>query len=112
MQELVDQSIRAWLLFSSANCFADILGTRGQDVTLMLQGLGQKRGLGQLFRRMQKLAWGMAGFRVASAVAPQTLRIPAVHRAWDWAYSQVWSLWGWAVGLLQQAPGPLASLVS
>ena len=26
--------------------------------TLLLQGLGQKQGLGQLFRRMSKLAWG------------------------------------------------------
>ena len=56
--ELVDQSVRAYLLFTSANCFADILSTRGRDQTLMLQGLGQTQGLGQLFRRMSKLAWG------------------------------------------------------
>ena len=144
--ELVDQTVRAYLLFTSASCFADILSTRGRDQTLLLQvplaqaaafilpglahmrscglslhcdpshhvacqafltqdmssgtarpaqdtcmavawqcemcfgdkndlhmvgtsgigmpetlllqGLGQKQGLGQLFRRMSKLAWG------------------------------------------------------
>ena len=105
----MDQSARAFLLFASANCFADILGTRGRDITLLLQGLGQQQGLGQLFRRMQKLAWGMASFRVASAAAPQALRIAAVRRVWDWGVAQAWSLWGL---VLHMAPGPLASLVS
>ena len=50
--------MRAYLLFTSASCFADILSTRGRDQTLLLQGLGQQQGLGQLFRRMAKLAWG------------------------------------------------------
>ena len=109
VQELVDQTARAVLLFSSASCFADILGTRGRDVTLMLQGLGQGGGgLEQLFRRMQKLAWGTAAFRVASAIAPQTLRIPVVRHAWDWAWAHIWALWGWLQHVL---PGPLAGLM-
>ena len=89
--------------------FADILGTRGRDITLLLQGLGQQQGLGQLFRRMRNLAFGMSGFRIASAVIPQTLRIAAVRSWWDRAVPYAMEAWSWALHLV---PGPLAGLVS
>ena len=63
MNDLVDQSIRAWLLFTSAGCFSAIMTTRGRDISLLLDGLSAKRGLGLLFDRMRNLAWGMAMFR-------------------------------------------------
>ena len=35
----------------------------GKDITHLLEGLGKDHGLGKLFNRMQKLAWGMAMFK-------------------------------------------------
>ena len=35
----------------------------GKDITHLLEGLGAEHGLGKLFNRMQKLAWGMAMFK-------------------------------------------------
>ena len=42
----------------------------GQDITHMLKGLGKEHGLGKLFRRMQKLAWGMAMFKSLELILP------------------------------------------
>ena len=55
---------------------------------------------------------GMAGFRIAQAALPQTLRINAVRRVWEWAASHAMAVLSWA----QQAaahilPGPLAGLI-
>ena len=33
-------------------------GGAGKDITHLLEGLGKEHGLGKLFNRMQKLAWG------------------------------------------------------
>ena len=42
----------------------------GKDITHLLEGLGKKNGLGKLFNRMQKLAWGMAAFRTLGLIMP------------------------------------------
>jgi hypothetical protein len=34
----------------------------GKDITHLLNGLGKEHGLGKLFHRMQKLAWGNSDF--------------------------------------------------
>lgn len=34
--DLVDQSVRAWLLFSSANCFERVVKRQGHDITNLL----------------------------------------------------------------------------
>lgn len=50
-------------------CFDDLLGA-GKDITHLLEGLGKDHGLGQLFRRMRKLAWGMAAFKTLGLILP------------------------------------------
>ena len=55
MNDLVDQSVRAALLFASAGCFQRVAESSGHDITHLLEGLGRERGLGLLFHRMQKL---------------------------------------------------------
>ena len=92
MNDLVDQSVRAWLLFAAAGCFSAILSTRGKDISLMLDGLGAKQGLGLLFQRMRKLAWGMALFRTLDLGASLLLRIPWCRHAYHWAMSHAWQL--------------------
>ena len=100
MNDLVDQSIRAWLLFASAGCFSAILSTRGRDISLMLDGLGPKQGLGLLFARMRKLAWGMALFRTLDLGLTLLLRIPRCRQMYNWAWSHVWQILGYARNLL------------
>jgi hypothetical protein len=34
--DLVDQSVRAWLLFSSAGCFQRVVKSQGHDITNLL----------------------------------------------------------------------------
>ena len=100
MNDLVDQSVRSWLLFKAAGCFSAIKSTRGQDISLLLQGLGAKKGLGLLFARMRKLAWGMALFRALDLGLTLLLRIPWCQHVYQWALSHLWELWGSARSLL------------
>lgn len=37
--DLVDQSVRAWLLFSSAGCFQKVIKRQGHDITNLLARL-------------------------------------------------------------------------
>lgn len=104
MNDLVDQSVRAWLLFTSAGCFSAILSTRGRDISLMLDGLGSKQGLGLLFARMRGLAWGMAMFRSLDLGLTLLLRVPWCKHAYDkvyqWVLSRLWQILGYARSLV------------
>lgn len=53
----------------------------GKDITHLLEGLGKDHGLGQLFRRMKKLAWGMAIFKGLSLVLPYIMATPVWQKA-------------------------------
>ena len=96
----MDQSIRAWLLFSAAGCFSAINTTRGRDITLLLEGLGPQQGLGLLFKRMRSLAWGMAIFRSLDLGMTLLLRIPWCQRVYQWAMAHIWQVLGWARSLV------------
>lgn len=85
MNDLVDQSLRAVLLFSSAGCFRRVAETKGKDITHLLNGLGKEHGLGKLFHRMQKLAWGMAMFK-----ALFDFILPALMSTHTWQKVQAW----------------------
>ena len=100
MNDLVDQSVRSWLLFSAAGCFSAILSTKGKDISLMLEGLGSKQGLGLLFARMRKLAWGMAMFRSLDLGLTLLLRIPWCQRVYQWIMAHVSEILGWGRSLL------------
>ena len=101
MNDLVDQSVRSWLLFTSAGCFSAIVTTRGRDISLMLDGLGEKQGLGLLFARMRKLAWGMALFRSLDLGLTLLLRNSSRCRAvYDWVFAHLGQILGYARSLL------------
>ncbi|KAK9846658.1 hypothetical protein WJX81_008623 [Elliptochloris bilobata] len=67
--DLVDRSVRASLLFSSALCFQRVTTERGHDIANLLEGLGAKRGLSLMFLRMKKLTYGITMFKAAELVA-------------------------------------------
>ncbi|CAL8461769.1 g1300 [Coccomyxa elongata] len=63
--DLVDQTVRSWLLFSSAGCFQKVIRRQGHDITNLLEGLGSSNGISLLFARMRKLTWGMTTYKCA-----------------------------------------------
>ncbi|KAK9908933.1 hypothetical protein WJX75_004909 [Coccomyxa subellipsoidea] len=66
--DLVDQSVRAWLLFASAGCFQKVIKRQGHDITNLLEGLGSENGISLLFARMRKLTWGMTTYKCLELV--------------------------------------------
>lgn len=57
----------------------------GKDITHLLEGLGKEHGLGKLFNRMQKLAWGMAMFKTLFDFI-----LPALMSTLTWQKVQQW----------------------
>ena len=45
------------------------MGTPGSDIANLLEGLGPRRGLALMFRRMRKLTWGVATFKILETVS-------------------------------------------
>lgn len=62
----------------------------GKDITHLLEGLGPEHGLGKLFNRMQKLAWGMAMFKTLfDFVLPQLMSTHTWHKVQNWLVKMV-----------------------
>ena len=68
--QLLEQAIRASLLFSAASCFHEVVSSEGRDMRHLLMGLGKERGMGLLFFRMQNVAIGTAMFKAVDSLLP------------------------------------------
>ena len=61
----------------------------GQDITHLLEGLGKDHGLGKLFNRMQKLAWGMTMFKSLDLILPPLMATQLWQRVQAWLVHRV-----------------------
>ncbi|CAK0749083.1 hypothetical protein CVIRNUC_001883 [Coccomyxa viridis] len=82
--DLVDQSVRAYLLFESAGCFQRVVRDEGQDITNLLEGLGSSSGISLLFSRTKQLTWGMTTFKSGELVVTLLAQTKA------WAIASGW----------------------
>ena len=97
--DLVDRSVRASLLFSSALCFQRVTTQRGRDIANLLEGLGAERGLSLMFLKMKKLTQGLAMFKAIE------LAILVVGHTHAWAAAAAW----WRHSALPAAEAALRS---
>lgn len=90
--QLLDQGIRASLLFAAAGCFHRVVSSEGRDMKHLLEGLGRHTGLGLLFYRMQSIAFGVATFKSIEVVLPWITGNPTVQHIYHKVMNKILAL--------------------